>query len=50
MLLYTEKQLEEAWEENCKVRTHLGLPWFTMEDYRPLYEEEMENFMLGEFE
>jgi hypothetical protein len=30
MLLYTEKQLEEAWQENC--------------------EEEMEKFMLGEYD
>jgi len=50
MLLYTEKQLEEAWQDNCKARTSLGLPWFTIEDYRILYEEEMEKFMLGEFE
>ena len=50
MLLYTEQQLEEAWQDNCKARTSLGLPWFTIEDYRILFEEEMEKFMLGEFE
>ena len=50
MLLYTEQQLEEAWQDNCKARTSLVLPCFTIEDYRILYEEEMEKFMLGEFE
>jgi hypothetical protein len=50
MLLYTEEQLEQAWYVNCKVRTNLGLPWYTIEEYRPIYEAEMEEFMLGEIE
>lgn len=50
MILYTEQQLEEAWRDNCKARAGLNLPWVTIEDYRPLYEKEMEKFMLGEFE
>ena len=50
MILYTEQQLEEAWRDNCKARAGLNLPWVTIEDYRPLYEKEMEKFLLGEFE
>ena len=50
MLLYTEKQLQQAWQDNCKVRSKLDLPWLTIEEFRPIYEEEMEKFMLGEYD
>ena len=50
MLLYTEKQLEEAWIKNCKARAKLSIPWLTIEEFRPIYEEEMEKFILGEYD
>jgi hypothetical protein len=50
MILYTEKQLQQAWQDNCKVRSKLDLPWLTIEEFRPIYEEEMEKFMLGEYD
>ena len=46
MILYTEKQLEEAWYAHCKTRASLGLPWYLLEDFRPIFEEEMEELML----
>jgi len=35
---YTEKQLEEFWQYDCKKRAKEDRPWLKMEDYRDLFE------------
>jgi len=47
MLLYTEKQLDKAYRIDCKARTKAGLAWILREDFRPLYENLIEAFMLA---
>ena len=39
MLLYTEKQLDNAYRLDCKARTKTGEPWITREQFRSLYED-----------
>jgi len=39
LLLYTEKQLEDSYKEDCKERSSINLPWLTLEDYRDVYED-----------
>ena len=41
MILYTEEQLNEIYQIDRKERTKLGLPFTTMEQYRPIYEKIM---------
>ena len=41
MILYTEEQLNEIYQIDRKERTKLGLPFTTMEQYRPIYEQIM---------
>lgn len=51
MILYTEEQLEEAWHIHCaeilysnvESKVHVEIP--TLEDFRPIYEEAMEDYM-----
>jgi hypothetical protein len=38
MLLYTEKQLDEAWRFDCKKRSQRGLNWLPREQYRDIFE------------
>tara|TARA_E500000318_G_C3552094_1_gene209328 strand:- start:1080 stop:1328 length:249 start_codon:yes stop_codon:yes gene_type:complete len=38
MILYTEKQLEEAWRADCKKRSLNDSPWIKLEEYRSLFE------------
>ena len=47
MLLYTEKQLEVAYRIDCKARTKSNEPWITIEDFRPMYEDLLEAYMLA---
>ena len=39
MILYTEKQLDNAYRLDCKARTKTGEPWITREQFRSLYED-----------
>ena len=47
MLLYTEKQLDTAYRIDCKARTKSGLAWIKREEFRPLYENLIEAFMIA---
>jgi len=47
MLLYTEKQLDVAYRIDCKARTKSNLPWIKREEFRPLYENLIEAFMIA---
>jgi len=47
MLLYTEKQLDTAYRIDCKARTRCKEPWLKREDFRPLYEDLIESFMIA---
>tara|TARA_R100000781_G_scaffold114979_1_gene88235 strand:- start:200 stop:445 length:246 start_codon:yes stop_codon:yes gene_type:complete len=38
MILYTEKQLDQAWHSDCKKRTLNDKPWLSRENYRQLFE------------
>jgi hypothetical protein len=47
MLLYTEKQLDVAYRIDCKARTLSNEPWVSREDFRPLYENLLEAYMIA---
>lgn len=47
MLLYTEKQLDKAYRIDCKARTKCNEPWVQREDFRPLYEDLIEAYMVA---
>ena len=47
MLLYTEKQLVVAYRIDCKARTKCNEPWVKREDFRPLYEDLLESYMIA---
>ena len=47
MLLYTEKQLDVAYKIDCKARTKCNEAWVTREDFRPLYEDLLESYMIA---
>ena len=47
MLLYTEKQLDVAYKIDCKARTLCNEEWVTREDFRPLYEDLIESYMVA---
>ena len=45
MILYTEKQLEEAYRIDCKERAKQKLPWIKLEEFRGVYEELLEVYL-----
>lgn len=47
MLLYTEKQLDKAYRIDCKARTRSEESWITREDFRPMYENLLEAYMVA---
>ena len=47
MLLYTEKQLDKAYRIDCKARTICNEPWIKREDFRPLYEDLIESYIVA---
>lgn len=47
MLLYTEKQLDVAYRIDCKARTRSDEAWITREDFRPMYENLLEAYMVA---
>lgn len=38
MMLYTEKQLQEFWHYDCKMRTRNDMPWIPIEEFRIRFE------------
>ena len=53
MILYTEKQLEDAWHIHCaeiiysNTESKIQLATPTLEEFRPIYEEMMEDIYNG---
>jgi hypothetical protein len=51
MILYTEQQLEESWHIHCaeilysNVESKVQVVLPTLEEFRPIYEEAMEDYM-----
>ena len=41
MILYTEQQLNDAYQIDRKERTRLRIPFTTIEEFRPIYEKIM---------
>ena len=55
--MYTEKQLEEAWHCHCaeiaymnQENDYMSLPFPTLEEFRPIYEEVLEDIYTGNYE
>lgn len=57
MIMYTEKQLEEAWHCHCaeiaymnQESQYISLPFPTLEAFRPIYEETLEDIYNGDYD
>ena len=37
MILYREKDLDEAYKIDCKARTRHNIPWVKREEFRKIY-------------
>ena len=46
MILYREKDLDEAYRIDCKARTRNNMPWVKREEFRTIYEDLMEIYMI----
>lgn len=46
MILYREKDLDEAYKIDCKARSRNNMPWISREDFRKIYEDLMDLYML----
>jgi len=46
MILYREKDLDEAYKIDCKARTRHNMPWVKREEFRTIYEDLMEIYMI----
>tara|TARA_B100001778_G_C18548165_1_gene611696 strand:- start:916 stop:1158 length:243 start_codon:yes stop_codon:yes gene_type:complete len=47
MILYREKDLDRAYKIDCRCRTKNNSPWIKREEFRTIYEDLMELYMLG---
>ena len=46
MILYREKDLDAAYKIDCKARTRNNMPWIKREDFRTIYEDLMDLYMI----
>ena len=46
MILYREKDLDEAYKIDCKARTRHTVPWVKREEFRKIYEDLMDLYMI----
>jgi predicted alternative tryptophan synthase beta-subunit len=46
LILYREKDLDEAYKIDCKARSRNNMPWISREDFRKIYEDLMDLYML----
>lgn len=46
MILYREKDLDKAYRIDCKSRTRHNMPWIKREEFRTIYEDLMEIYMI----
>ena len=47
MILYREKDLDRAYRIDCRCRTKNNSPWIQREEFRTVYEDLMELYMIG---
>lgn len=50
MILYTEQQLEAVYNIDRKERMRLGIPNTTLEQYRGIYENILDELFEGEYD
>jgi hypothetical protein len=48
MILYSENQLDEAWQYDCKKRSADGRHWIARSDYEKLFVLYLDNMVSGE--
>ena len=48
MILYSENQLDEAWQYDCKQRSASGRHWIARSDYENLFVLYLDNMVSGE--
>ena len=46
MILYREKDLDEDYNIDCKARSRNNMPWIKREDFRKIYEDLMDLYMI----
>ncbi len=46
MILYREKDLDAAYRIDCKARTRNNMPWVKREEFRTIYEDLMDLYMI----
>jgi hypothetical protein len=46
VILYREKDLDEAYKIDCKARTRNNMPWVKREEFRTIYEDLMDLYMI----
>ena len=46
MILYRKKDLDEAYKIDCKARTRHNIPWVKREEFRKIYEDLMDLYMI----
>ena len=46
MILYREKDLDEAYKIDFKARTRHNVPWVKREEFRKIYEDLMDLYMI----
>ena len=46
MILYREKDLDAAYKIDCKARTRHNIPWVKREEFRKIYEDLMDLYMI----
>ena len=46
MILYREKDLDEAYKIDSKARTRHNIPWVKREEFRKIYEDLMDLYMI----
>ena len=46
MILYRENDLDEAYKIDCKARTRHNIPWVKREEFRKIYEDLMDLYMI----
>jgi|TARA_A100001015_G_scaffold111176_2_gene123396 hypothetical protein len=46
LILYREKDLDEAYKIDCKARTRHNIPWVKREEFRKIYEDLMDLYMI----
>jgi len=46
LVLYRESDLDKAYKIDCKARSRNNMPWIKREDFRKIYEDLMDLYMI----